>query len=66
MYVFLKIMVNFFNLIIVCLYFNHSINSDVNYVNDKIARGVKLLKKYSHFVPGECLRSIYFAFIYSY
>ena len=38
----------------------------VNCVKDKIARGVSLLKKCSHFMPDEFLRSIYFAFIYPY
>ena len=35
----------------------------VNCVNDKIARGVSMLKKCSHFIHGEYLRSRYFAFV---
>ena len=38
----------------------------VNCVNDKIAREISLIQKCSHFMPGECLRSLYFAFIYPY
>ena len=43
---------------------NFSLKFHVNCGIDKIARSLSLLRKCSHFMPGECLRSIYFAFIY--
>ena len=35
-------------------------------VSDRIAKGVALIKKCSHFMPSECLIQMYYAFIYCY
>jgi hypothetical protein len=38
----------------------------VQCVNDRITKGVALIKKCSHFMPSECLIQMYCAFIYCY